>query len=49
MKYKVDEMDQRVRQLEQYNAGLKKALSDKQTVVLDTTLLDVPRPEPSND
>jgi hypothetical protein len=48
MKYQVDEMNTRVRNLEQYNAGLIKALSDKVTVPLDTTLLDVPRPEPDN-
>ncbi len=47
MKYQVDEMNTRVKNLEQYNAGLIKALSDKQTVVLDTTLLNVPRPEPT--
>lgn len=46
MKYQVDEMNTRVKNLEQYNAGLIKALSDKQTVALDTALLDVPRPEP---
>jgi hypothetical protein len=49
MKYKVDEMDKRVRQLELYNSGLKKALSDNRTVTLDTTQLTVPRQEPSND
>jgi len=49
MKYQVDEMNTRVKNLEQYNAGLIKALSDKQTVVLDTTLLNVPRPEPADD
>ena len=49
MKYKVDEMDKRVRQMELYNAGLKKALSDRKTVALDTTQLVVPKPEPSND
>ena len=49
MKYQVDEMDKRMKNLEQYNAGLKKALSDGKTLALDTTLLDVPRPEPSND
>lgn len=49
MKYQVDEMNTRVKNLEQYNAGLIKALSEKQTVVLDTTLLDVPRPEPADD
>lgn len=49
MKYQVDEMNTRVKNLEQYNAGLIKALSEKQTVVLDTALLNVPRPEPADD
>lgn len=49
MKYKVDEMDKRVKDLEQYNAALKKALSGDKTVVLDTTQLQVPKAEPSND
>jgi hypothetical protein len=49
MKYKVDEMDKRMKDLEQYNAGLKKALSDGKTVALDTTQLQVPKAEPSND
>ena len=49
MKYKVDEMEKRVSRMELYNAGLKKALTDKNTVALDTTQLVVPRPEPSND
>ncbi len=49
MKYKVDELAEKVKELEQYNAGLKKALSGGNTVVLDTTLIQVPKPEPSND
>ena len=49
MKYKVDEMDNRVKDLEQYNAALKKTLSGDKTVVLDTTQLVVPKAEPSND
>ena len=48
MKYQVDAMNTRVKNLEQYNAGLIKALSDKQTVPLDTNVLNVPRPEPDN-
>jgi hypothetical protein len=49
MKYKVDELAEKVKDLEQYNAGLKKALSGGNTVVLDTTLIQVPKPEPSID
>jgi hypothetical protein len=48
MKYQVDEMNNRVRNLEQYNAGLIRALSDKQPVQRDTTILNVPRPEADN-
>jgi hypothetical protein len=48
MKYQVDAMNTRVKNLEQYNAGLIKALSDRQTVPLDTNLLNIPRPEPDN-
>ena len=48
MKYQVDAMNTRVKNLEQYNAGLIKALSDKQTVPLDTNVLNIPRPEPDN-
>ena len=49
MKYKVDEMDKRMKDLEQYNASLKKALSGGKTVALDTTQLLVPKAEASND
>jgi len=49
MKYKVDEMAEQVKDLEQYNASLKKALSGGKTVVLDTNQLQVPKAEPSND
>jgi hypothetical protein len=48
MKYQVDAMNTRVKNLEQYNAGLIKALSDRQTVALDTNVLNIPRPEPDN-
>ena len=48
MKYQVDAMNTRVKNLEQYNAGLIKALSDRQTVPLDTNVLNIPRPEPDN-
>jgi hypothetical protein len=49
LKYKVDEMQTKVSNLEQYNAGLKKALSGGATVMLDTTKLDLPKTEVSND
>lgn len=49
MKYKVDEMEKKMTDLEQYNAGLKKALASDKTVVLDTTQLNVPKPEISKD
>ncbi len=49
LKYKVDEMEKKMTDLEQYNAGLKKALASDKTVVLDTTQLNVPKPEVSND
>jgi hypothetical protein len=49
LKYKVDEMEKKMTDLEQYNAGLKKALASDKTMVLDTTQLNVPKPEVSND
>lgn len=49
LKYKVDEMEKKMTDLEQYNAGLKKALASDKTAVLDTTQLNVPKPEVSND
>ena len=49
LKYKVDEMEKKMTDLEQYNAGLKKALASDKTVLLDTTQLNVPKPEISND
>ncbi|MBN8675135.1 MAG: hypothetical protein J0L56_13440 [Chitinophagales bacterium] len=49
LKYKVDEMEKKMTDLEQYNAGLKKALASDKTVVLDTTQLNVPKPEISKD
>lgn len=48
MKYQVDEMNNRVRNLEQYNAGLMKALSEGQTVARDTNVLELPRLDPDN-
>ncbi len=49
LKYKVDEMEKKMTDLEQYNTGLKKALASDKTVALDTTQLNVPKPEVSND
>lgn len=49
LKYKVDEMEKKMTDLEQYNAGLKKALASDKTAVLDTTQLNVPKPEISKD
>jgi sensor histidine kinase YesM len=49
LKYKVDEMEKKMTDLEQYNAGLKKALASDKTVVLDTAQLNVPKPEISKD
>ncbi len=49
LKYKVDEMQNQLNNLEQYNAGLKKALSSGNTVKLDTNQLNLPKTELSND
>lgn len=49
LKYKVDEMQNQLNNLEQYNAGLKKALLAGNTVVLDTNQLNLPKTEISND
>src|SRR5687768_10578426 len=43
MKYKVDEMEKRMKDLEQYNEGLKKKLSSGNTVGLDNNQLKVPK------
>jgi hypothetical protein len=48
MKYQVDDMNNRVKNLEQYNAGLIKALSEKQSVPRDTTVLELPKLDPDN-
>lgn len=50
LKYKVDETDRQMKLSEQYLDGLKKGpLNTKNTVVLDTTMLNVPKAEPSDD
>lgn len=50
LKYKVDETDRQMKLTEQYLDGLKKGpLNTKSTVILDTTMLNVPKAEPSVD
>jgi hypothetical protein len=49
MKYKVDDMAKKINNLEQYNAALRKALESQTTVVLDTSKLQLPKYEISND
>jgi hypothetical protein len=50
LKYKVDEAEKQIKQLEQYNDALKKGpLSSGTTIVLDTTRLSVPKGEETND
>lgn len=50
LKYKVDETDRQMKLTEQYLDGLKKGpLNTKNTVLLDTTMLNVPKAEPSED
>lgn len=50
LKYKVDETDRQMKLTEQYLDGLKKGpLNTKNTVILDTTMLNVPKAEPSED
>lgn len=50
LKYKVDETDRQMKLTEQYLDGLKKGpLNTKSTVILDTTMLNVPKAEPSED
>ncbi len=50
LKFKVDETSRQVRLLEQFNEGLKKGpLNDKAPVAIDTTRLQVPKAEESND
>src|SRR5687768_2158116 len=50
LKYKVDETARQLKLLEQYTESLKKGpLNTSTTVVLDTTKLNVPKPEEIND
>jgi len=50
LKYKVDETDRQMKLSEQYIDGLKKGpLNTKNTVVMDTTMLNVPKAEASDD
>jgi hypothetical protein len=50
LQYKVDNMTKEINDLKQYVEGLRKGpLNAGTTVLLDTTLLKVPKPEISND
>lgn len=50
LKYKVDETARQVKLLEQFSEGLKKGpLNDKVAVVTDTTRLQLPKTEETND
>lgn len=50
LKYKVDDADREMKLSEQYIDGLKKGpLKGINTVVLDTTRINVPKAEPSDD
>lgn len=50
LKYQVDEANKQIRLLQQFDAGLRNGpLKGNNTVVLDTTKLDVPKSEISND
>ncbi|HEX7902845.1 MAG TPA: hypothetical protein VF487_03120 [Chitinophagaceae bacterium] len=50
LKYQADDMAQQMKNMEQYQEGLRKGpLQGTRTVVLDTTQLKVPKPEISND
>jgi hypothetical protein len=50
LKYKVDETSRQVKLLEQFNEGLKKGpLNAGTSVPIDTTRLNVPKAEESND
>jgi hypothetical protein len=50
LKYGVDETDADMKKIEQYYEGLKKGpLRGGNTVELDTTKIDFPKQEPSND
>ena len=50
LKYQADDMAQQMKNMEQYQEGLRKGpLQGTGKVVLDTTQLKVPKPEISND
>ncbi len=50
LKYQVDEANKQIRLLQQFDAGLRSGpLKGSNTIVLDTTKLDVPKEETSND
>jgi hypothetical protein len=50
LKYQVDEANKQIRLLQQFDAGLRNGpLKGNNTILLDTTRLDVPKEETSND
>jgi hypothetical protein len=50
LQYEADNSAKEIKRIEQYIEGLKKGpLAGEKTVVLDTTKLNVPKPEPSDD
>jgi hypothetical protein len=50
LKYQVDEANKQIRLLQQFDAGLRNGpLKGNNTIVLDTTLLKVPKAEISED
>jgi hypothetical protein len=50
LKYKIDDADREMKLSEQYIDGLKRGpLKEANTIVLDTTKLNVPKAEPSDD
>lgn len=49
LKYRVDELEKKDADRTQYVDGIRKALSDGKTVQLDTTKLNVPKEDISND
>ena len=50
LKYQVDEANKQIRLLQQFDVGLRNGpLKGSSTVILDTTKLDVPKEETTND
>jgi hypothetical protein len=50
LKYQVDDANKQIRLLQQFDAGLRNGpLKGNNTILLDTTKLDVPKEETSND